>query len=86
MRYIHGNNWDAKLLEALITERMKPLFNALILKLQIGCKAGHASVEHLVILKTWMKELEANDENFIFEFGYDYFFYDKSLIITHYTL
>ena len=27
MRYIHGKEWDAKLLEALISERMKPHIN-----------------------------------------------------------
>ena len=28
MRYIHGKDWDARLLEALISERMKPLIIA----------------------------------------------------------
>ena len=27
MRYIHGKDWDAKLLEVLVAERMKPNIN-----------------------------------------------------------
>ena len=30
MRYIHGKDWDAKMLEALVAERMKPKIHAAI--------------------------------------------------------
>ena len=30
MRYIHGKDWDAKLLEALVAKRMKPKIQAAI--------------------------------------------------------
>ena len=33
----------------------------------IGGRAGHPSVEHLVVLKTCMKALEGNDEDGIFQ-------------------
>ena len=59
MRCIHRKDWDAKLSETLITERMKALINEAIPKIQIGGKAGHASVDHLVFLKTYIKALEA---------------------------
>ena len=52
MRYIHGKDWDAKLLEALIAEKMKPKINAAIPDIQIGGKAGHSSIEHQVLIKT----------------------------------
>ena len=50
MRYIHGKDWDAKLLEALIAERMKPVIHAAIPEIQIGEKAGHSSLEHLILI------------------------------------
>ena len=34
-RYIHGKSWDAKLLEALVTERMKPLITKHCPEMQI---------------------------------------------------
>ena len=34
MKYIHGKDWDAKLLEALISERIKPF----IIKMAKRCK------------------------------------------------
>ena len=36
MRYIHGKDWDAKLLEALIAERIKPNKAAAIPEIHIG--------------------------------------------------
>ena len=56
MRYIHGKDWDAKMLEALVAERMKPKIHAAIPDIQIGGKAGHSSIEHLLIL---IKNLDA---------------------------
>ena len=37
-RYIHGKDWDAKLLEALVSERMKPAIIANCPKIQINQK------------------------------------------------
>ena len=45
MRYIHRINGEAKLLEALIEERIKPNIHAAIPELQICGKSVHASVE-----------------------------------------
>ena len=36
MRYIHGKDWDAKMLEALVAERMKPKIHSAIPDMQIG--------------------------------------------------
>ena len=58
--YIHCKDWDAKLLKALVAERMKPKIHAAIPDIQIGGKAGHSSIEHLVLIKTWMLHMEVN--------------------------
>ena len=52
MRYIHGKDWDAKMLEALVAERMKPKLHEAIPDIQIEGKAGHSSIEHLILIKT----------------------------------
>ena len=61
MRFIHGKDWDAKLLESLVTERIKLPIVKKCAQIQIGgmASAGNASKEHLVVLKTWMKTKEA---------------------------
>ena len=51
-RYIHGKSWDAKLLEALVTERMKPLITKHCPNMQIGGMKGNSSSEHLIVVKT----------------------------------
>ena len=43
MWYIHGKEWDAKLLEARISERMKPHINKNCPDIQIGGIAGNTS-------------------------------------------
>ena len=70
MRYIHGKDWDAKMLEALVAERMKPKIHEAIPNIQIGGKAGHSSIEHLVLIKTWMLGMEVNNGSGIFQ-GFD---------------
>ena len=67
MRYIHGKDWDAKLLKALVAERMKSKIHAAIPDIQIGGKAGHSSIEHLVLIKTWVLNMEVNIDNGIFQ-------------------
>ena len=54
-RYIHGKEWDAKFLEALVSE--KPL----ITKMQKGGMKGNSSSEHLIVVKTWMKTNEVGE-------------------------
>ena len=44
--------WRAKLLEALITEKMKPQIVVATPNIQIGGMPQSQSVEHLVTLKT----------------------------------
>ena len=60
MRFIHMKCWRAKLLEALITEKMKPKIVEATPDIQIGGMPESQSVEHLVTLKTWMKQVEEN--------------------------
>ena len=50
-KYIHGKEWDAKFLEVLVSEKMKPL----IMKISHLCKQGDSSSELLIGVKTWMK-------------------------------
>ena len=51
-RYIHGKEWDAKFLEALVSERMKALITKHCPKMQIGGMKGNSSSEHLIVVKT----------------------------------
>ena len=51
IRYMHGKDWDAKMLEALEAERMKPKIHSAIPDEQIGGRAVHSSIEHLVLIK-----------------------------------
>ena len=55
--------WRPKLLEALIVEDMKSQIVSAIPNIQIGGMPGHNSTEHLVTLKTWMKQLEESKES-----------------------
>ena len=43
------------MLEALVAERMKPKIHSAIPDIQIGGKSGHSSIEHIVLIKTWME-------------------------------
>ena len=84
MRYIHGKDWDAKLLEALIAEKMKPSILVAVSDTQIGGNAGHSSIEHLVLIKTWMLNIEVNYGQGIFQgFDMEKIFDKESLICTH---
>ena len=71
------------MLEALVAERMKPKIHAAIPDMQIGGKAGHSSIEHLILIKTWMLNMEVNNGSGIFQvFDMDNFFDKESLIDT----
>ena len=66
MRYINGKDWDAKLLEALVSERMKPSIIETCPKMQIGGIKNNSSAEHLIVVKTWMKTNETESKIGIF--------------------
>ena len=81
MRFIHMKCWRAKLLEALITEKMKPRIVEATPKIQIGGMPSSQSVEHLVTLKTWMKQIEENkSEGIVSLFDMSKFFDKESLL------
>ena len=61
MRFVHMKRWRAKLLEAIITEKMKNKIVEATPNIQIGGMPGSQSVEHLVTLKTWMKKIEESE-------------------------
>ena len=42
-RYIHGKEWDAKFLEAIVSERMKALITKHCPKMKIGGMKGNSS-------------------------------------------
>ena len=82
-RYIHGKDWDAKLLEALVSERMKPSIIENCPKIQIGGIKNNSSSEHLMVLKTWMKTLETQNKTGIFQaFDMEKFFDKEGLVDT----
>ena len=81
MRFIHMRGWKSKLLEALVTEKMKPKIVEATPKFQLGGMPGASSVEHLVVLKTWMKMKEQKKQNGIFS-CYDMSkFFDKESLL-----
>ena len=87
MRFIHMRSWHCKLLEALITEKMKPNIVKSTPNIQIGGMPGHSSVEHLVVLKTWMKQLAQKRQTGIFQtFDLSKFFDKESLLDCMFTL
>ena len=55
MRFIHLRQWHCKLLEALITEKMKNNIVNNTPKIQLGSMPGSSSVEHLVVLSKYAK-------------------------------
>ena len=80
-RHIHGKDWDAKLLEALVSERMKPSIIENCPKIQIGGIKNNSSSEHLMVLKTWMKTLETQNKTGIFQaFDMEKFFDKEGLV------
>ena len=66
MRFIHMRSWRSKLIEALVTEKMKPKIVKATPNIQIGGMPKASSSEHLLVLKTWMKLKEDNKEGGIF--------------------
>ena len=81
MRFIHMKCWRAKLLEALITEKMKPQIVEATPNIQIGGMPQSQSVEHLVTLKTWMKQIEENDSEGVVSFYDMAKFFDKESLL-----
>ena len=54
------NNWHSKLIESLVTEKMKADIVEATPQIQLGGMPGASCVDHLVVLKTWMKYKEEN--------------------------
>ena len=70
-----------------MAERIKPKINYAIPEVQIGGKAGHSSIEHLVLIKTWMLKIEVNNGHRIFQgFDTEKLFDTESLLDTLNTL
>ena len=81
MRFIHMRFWRSRLLEALVTENMKEDIVKACPNNQLGGMPGAMSVEHLVVLKTWMKQKEQQKESGIFNvFDMSKFFDKESLL------
>ena len=87
LRYIHGKDWDAKLLEALFSERLKPSIIENCPKMRIGGIKNNSSAEHLIVVKTWMKTNETEKKIGIFQaFDMEKFFDKEGLIDTLNTM
>ena len=87
MRFIHMRHWRCKILEALITEKMKDSIVKATPKMQLGGMPKSSGVEHLVVLKTWMKKKGDRKEAGIFQtFDMAKFFDKESLLDCMYTL
>ena len=81
MRFIHMRFWRSRLLEALVTENMKDDIVRACPNIQLGGMPGAMSVEHLIVLKTWMKMKEEQNDTGIFNlFDMSKFFDKESLI------
>ena len=63
MRFIHLRSWRSKLMEALVTQKMKTNIVESTPKIQLGGMPGAQSSEHLLTLKTWMKMKQETGKN-----------------------
>ena len=81
MRFIHMKQWRPRLLENLVTEQIKVNIVNATPHLQLGGKPGASSVEHLVVLKTWMKMLEQTNGKGIFQCWDMSKFFDKESLL-----
>ena len=73
--------WQSRLLAALVTDKIKPKVVKATPNIQLGGIPGASSVEHLVVLKTWMKMLEDKKGGGIFQcFDMEKFFDKESLV------
>ena len=66
MRFIHMKFWRAKLLEGLITAKMKDKIVSTTPPMQIGGMPKSQPSEHLYVLKTWIKQIEENDDSGVY--------------------
>ena len=87
MRFIHMRHWRSKLLESLVTEKMKDKIVNATPKFQLGGMPKSRSVENLVVLKSWMKMKEEKNQSGIFQcFDMEKFFDKERLLDCMYTL
>ena len=61
---------------------MTPNILAAIPDIQIGGKAGHSSIEHLILIKTWELNIEINVGQGIFQGVYTEKLFDKESLLT----
>ena len=81
MRFIHLRSWRSKLMEALVTQKMKTNIVESTPKIQLGGMPGAQSSEHLLTLKTWMKMKQETGKNGVFQvFDMKKFFDKESLL------
>ena len=81
MRFLHMRPWKSKLLESLVTQKMKSKIVEATPKIQLGGMPGASSVEHLVTLKTWMKMKEETKKSGIFSVYDMAKFFDKESLL-----
>ena len=81
MRFIHMRFWRSRLLEALVTENMKNDIVEACPPNQLGGMPGAMSVEHLIVLKIWMKQKEQQKESGIFNVYDMSKFFDKESLL-----
>ena len=81
MRFIHMKHRHPRLLENLVTEHMKDNIVKATPHFQLGGMPGASSVEHLVVLKTWMKMLEQTSGKGIFQVWDMSKFFDKESLL-----
>ena len=87
MRFIHMKHWRPKLLEGLITEKMKANIVSATPAIQIGGMPGSQSVQHLIVLKSWIKLKDKKKEPAVFcLYDLSKFFDRESLLDVCYNL
>ena len=87
MRFIHGREWRSRLLDKIVTEKMKPDIVKACPNIQLGGIPGSSSKDHLITLKTLMKLKEERKEGLILNtFDMKKFFDKESLMDAMYTL
>ena len=85
--YKHGKEWDAKFLEPLVSERMKPFITKNCQSMQIGGIKWNYSSEHLKVVKTCIKTNKVGGTVCIIEaFDMEKFFDKEGLIDTLHTM
>ena len=87
MRYIHGKDRDAKLIEALVSENNETIHRNKLPKYATRVYKKKSSTEHLIVVKTWMKTNETSNTTCILHaFDMEKFLDKEGLIDTLHTM